>query len=191
VSVVELTAGAVPFVGLTGWTLWQGNADHSQVEWWLWTGPVWPVVSVLTHAWIVADMIDRDSPVASTRLGEDFAHASLNGFVGSFVLDVSSRTLIGFMALRPQLPILGRFSFVMLNTGVVMYVSGTLVKSADLWMLVATALELIGLVTFVLALRLTEPKVATRRNVTQTYMRHEWSGVPCRFCYSTLRRGEA
>ena len=57
VSAVELIAGAVLFVGLTGWTLRQGNADHSQVEWWVWTELAWLVVSVLAHAWIVADMV--------------------------------------------------------------------------------------------------------------------------------------
>ena len=174
VSAVELIAGAVLFVGLTAWTLRQGNTDHGQVEWWVWTGLAWLVVSVLTHAWIVADMIDRDSPIASARLGEAIAHASLVGFIGNFVLGVSSRTLTGFMILRPQRPILGRLPFVTLNEGVAMYVSGTLAKSADLWMLVATALELIGFVAFILALRLAEPKVETRRNITQTYMRREW-----------------
>ena len=71
------------------------------------------------------------------------------------------------MTLRPQLPMLGRLSFVTLNAGVAMYVSGTLAKSADLWMLVATALELIGFVAFILALRLAEPKVETRRNISR------------------------
>lgn len=169
-----LIAGTGIFVGLTGWTLRRGSAEHSQTEWWIWTGLVWLIASTAIHAWVVADMIGGDAPVASSRLGQAFAHASLVGFVTCFVIGVSLRTLTGFMSLRPQRTRYTWVSFAALNAGVAVYVFSVLARLDDLWLLWAAILELIGILTFVWALRLMEPRAKSRPNIARTYLRHGW-----------------
>ncbi|MDP6725394.1 MAG: NnrS family protein [Arenicellales bacterium] len=173
-SAVLLVLGAVLFVALTGWTLLQTRATHNRIELWILAALGWLLVAVFIHVWIVWEMASRGSPVASSRLGEAFAHAALAGFVTLFVLGVSLRTLTNFLRLRKPFALWSWVSFASLNIGILVYLVGKLANLPDAWMVLASLLAFLGVVVFILALRLFEPSGKRGPNVARIYVRHEW-----------------
>lgn len=173
-SAVLLVLGAVLFVGLTGWTLLQTNATYNRSELWISAALGWLLVAVFIHAWIVWEMTSRGSPVASTRIGEAFAQAALAGFVMLFVMGVSLRTLTNFLGLRKPLALWSWVAFASLNIGVLAYLVGKLANLPEAWLVLASLPAFLGVVVFILALRLFEPSGKRGPNVTRIYLRHAW-----------------
>jgi type IV secretory pathway TrbD component len=173
-SAVLLVLGAVLFVAITGWTLLQGKARYNRSELWISAGLGWLLVAVSIHVWIVWEMTSRESPVASSRLGEAFAHATLAGFVALFVMGVSLRTLTNFLGLRKPFALWSWVAFASLNTGVLLYLAGKLANLPDAWLALASVPVFLGVVVFILALRLFEPGAKRGPNVTRIYLRHGW-----------------
>jgi hypothetical protein len=134
----------------------------------------WLLAAVFIHVWIVWEMASRGSPVASSRLGEAFAHAALAGFVTLFVMGVSLRTLTSFLGLRKPFALWSWVAFASLNIGVLVYLVGKLASLPDAWLVLASLLAFLGVGVFILALRLFEPSGKRGPNVTRIYMRHEW-----------------
>ena len=174
ISAVLLVLGAVLFVALTGWTLLQTKATHNRSELWILAALGWLLAAVFIHVWIVWEMASRGSPVASSRLGEAFAHAALAGFVTLFVMGVSLRTLTSFLGLRKPFALWSWVAFASLNISVLVYLVGKLANLSDAWLVLASLLAFLGVSVFILALRLFEPSGKQGPNVTRSYMRHEW-----------------
>ncbi len=103
-----------------------------------------------------------------------FIHASLLGFLGNYILGVSVRAVSAFMALRPVRQGLARAAFWSLNLGAACQVAAWLLGVPAAWLVPGAVAEVAGVVAFVAALRVLEPRDRPREYMPGTYVRYEW-----------------
>lgn len=173
-SGVALLAGVGLFAGLMGYALRRGSAPHGPAEPWLWAGIMWALAAAAIHLAIVARMGADGSPAAPISWDNAFIHASVIGFLGNFVLGVSRRTLPAFMALSPTRQPLAQSAFWAVNIGAATQAAALLFGLSPWWVAGSAITELAGIVAFVAAIRLFEPRNGKRPYMPGAYRRYEF-----------------
>lgn len=174
-SGILLLAGALVFATTIYAVLFGGRNPVGTAERWIFAATTWFVISAAVHLALTAWLLANEASIAPNYLTSAVIYSALFGFVGSFIMGVSTRAVSGFLGLRATHKRLEVAAFVVLHGGLLLTVfSYALEASADL-----TAIGLIivaaGIVTFVIALRILEPPSVSRAAISPgAYVRFGW-----------------
>jgi hypothetical protein len=173
-SGVSLALGVTLFVVTVGQALRRGAAPHTAPEAWMWMGLMWALVATGLQLAIVTLMAFKNLPVAPPFLDVAFVQAALSGFIGNFILGITLRAVPAFMALPSSHMKLVWGALVTINFGLSLTVLGALSGFTPWIMATAPIVELLGLLAFVIAIRLYSRRSRPRRYTLGAYGRYEW-----------------
>ncbi len=184
-SGASLVAASDAFAAVMARTLRLGTIPHTPAEPWLWAGILWATVAGGLHLALTVDMAVRGQALADSALDQAFIHAALVGFIVNFALGVSIRSAAAFLALRPAWAGLRALALGAVNLGAAWQVAAWAAGAGGAWPAPGAGLEAAGLVAFVLAVRVLEPKAHARTYIPGTYARYELF-VRAAYCWLLL-----
>lgn len=173
-SGVILLAGMLIYAVVLGRALIRGQNSRSQTEAWLWSAIIWGVVAAALHARIVFRMADTDAIAAPGLWNIAMIDAGLVGFLIIFILGVSTRAIVGFLALKPTMRWLSWVALTLLNLGTAWYVVARYRGESDETAAIGLLIQAAGFAAFVIALRILERPARKNTYIEGTYGRYEW-----------------
>ena len=170
-----LLFGALIFAATMLTTLRTGNNPYGSAERWVLAGTIWVVIASSIHLVLTIWLVSNEALIAPLYLNSAVIYAALFGFVGSFIMGVSTRAVAGFLGLRPLHRRLELSAFVLLQGGLLLAVfSYVLEAPADISAL-GMLLMSIGVVLFIAALRVLEPSSTRRAPLSPgAFVRYGW-----------------
>ncbi len=173
-SGVLLLAGVLIYAIVIARALYRGQNDHLQTEAWIGSAVVWAVIAAALHARIVFRMADTDAVAAPGLWNIAMIDAGLIGFLVLFMLGISTRAIVGFLALKPTRRWLTWIALALLNMGTGWHVVARHNAASDETAAIGLLLQATGFVVFVVALRVLEPPARKSTYIEATYTRYEW-----------------
>ncbi|MDP6821990.1 MAG: NnrS family protein [Dehalococcoidia bacterium] len=173
-SGVVLLAGMLIYAGVIGRALYRGQNSRLQSEVWVLSAIIWGVIAAALHARIVFRMADTDAIAAPGPWNIAMIDAGLVGFLIIFMLGVTTRAVVGFLALKPTRRWLTWIALVLLNLGTAWHVVARYSEESDETAAVGLLMQAAGFVVFIVALRVFEPPARKNTYIEGTYVRYEW-----------------
>jgi hypothetical protein len=135
---------------------------------------VWGVIAASLHARIVFRMADTSGIAAPGLWNIAMINAGLVGFLIIFILGVTTRAVVGFLALKPTNRWISGIALVLLNVGTGSYVLARYRGESDESAAIGLLLQAAGFVAFVIALRVFEPPSKENTYIEGTYAQYTW-----------------
>lgn len=168
VASLMLFAAMTTFAVTLGGVLTRGVASSVPFERWIWCGLAFAVLSAGLHSASAFATALPHTLVDASQLREAFVACGMFGFAGNFLLGVSLRATSGFLHLRAHHTQLERVAFVLVNSGVLV-LTMTLALGGNTTIVAAGTLAyVLGVVTFVAALRVLESPASERSDPRST-----------------------
>jgi len=101
-------------------------------------------------------------------------NAGLVGFLIIFILGVTTRAVVGFLALKPTSRWISGIALVLLNVGTGWYVLARYRGESDETTAIGLLLQAVGFVAFAIAIRVFERPTKKNTYIEGTYGRYEW-----------------
>lgn len=161
-SGVMLLAGALVFAVTIINTLLTGRNQHGTVERWVLSGVISLVIASGLHMILVAWLVQHEAAIAPAFLSTAVISSALLGFVGNFIMGVSTRAVTGFMGLASQHKRVELVSFAMLQVGLLIAMSSSAIEAPSEFFASGMLIVALAVLLFVLALRIFERRPKRR-----------------------------
>ena len=155
-SGVGLVGGIATFVITLARVLMAGSRTGVAFERWVWAGLSFALVAAVVHLGQAVAMTHYGGSSVIRALGEAWMQAGLFGFIGNFVFGLSLRAVAGFLRLRPAYVWFERSAFAATNVGIAWVSTALVLESPVRWTAVGVLIHAIGILCFVVALRIFE-----------------------------------
>ena len=180
-SGILLLVGAVAFAFTIISTLRTGSNQHGTVERWILAGTAWFVIASMLHLALVIWLLDHEASIAPKFLGTAVIYSGLLGFVGSFIMGVSTRAVAGFMGLATKHNRIELLALTLLQVGLLVAVVSSAFEISDNLYASGMLAVSVSLVTFAIALRIFERRPRRRPPASPgAYTRFHWF-IRCAF----------
>lgn len=174
-SGVMLLAGALVFAVTIINTLLTGRNQHGTVERWVLSGVISLVIASGLHMILVAWLVQHEAAIAPAFLSTAVISSALLGFVGNFIMGVSTRAVTGFMGLASQHKRVELVSFAMLQVGLLIAMSSSAIEAPSEFFASGMLIVALAVLLFVLALRIFERRPKRRPPASPgAYLRFHW-----------------
>ncbi|MEX0761591.1 MAG: NnrS family protein [Dehalococcoidia bacterium] len=173
-SGILVAMGTVLFGATMFGALSQGKTRRSHLEPWLWAGSGWAIIAGLLHLGGILEMMSASGIVVPHSWNNAFITVAVLGFVINFIFGVSTRALAAFMSLRPCHVPVNRLAFWALNVGVACQAVAVLMQWDTLLIGTGVLLQAVGILAFIVSLRILERRNQQQRYLAGTYGRYEW-----------------
>jgi uncharacterized protein involved in response to NO len=174
-SGVLLLVGAVVFAFTIISTLRTGRNPHGTVERWILAGANWLVIASTLHMALKIWLLNHEASIAPKFLDSAVIYASLLGFVGSFIMGVSTRAVAGFMGLATKHDRIELIAFALVQAGLLVAVLSSAFDGPSRAISGGMLVVSVGLAVFVVALRIFESRPKRRTPTSPgAYIRFHW-----------------
>ena len=173
-SGLALLLGTLVFAGFIALTLKRGDSSRTAVELWIAAGSVWVVTAAAIHFRAMIEMGVNGAPLVSGGLDLAIIYAGIFGFVVNIIFAVSTRAVVQFMNLRPEIRVLSWAALALINVGVAVYVVGRLLSWNQNAIGLGTISLATGLVLFAISIRIFERPKKRKPHILPAYSRYEW-----------------
>lgn len=173
-SGAALLLGTLVFAGFIAVTLKRGDSSRTPVELWIASGAFWAVAAAAIHFRAMIEMGVEGTPLVNGAWEWALIYAGIFGFIVNFIFAISTRVIVGFMNLRPGFRVFRWAALALVNVGVAVYVAGRLVSWDQNVIGLGTIFLAVGLVSFVISIRIFEGPTKRRPYILPAYARYEW-----------------
>lgn len=174
-SGILLLAGALIFAGTMLMVLKSGRNPVGMVERWVFAGTAWFVIAASIHMVLTGWLFANEASSAPHYLNSAVIYSALLGFVGSFLMGVSTRAVSGFLGLRPTHRPLELIAFSVIQVGLLLAVFSLALRAPDELAALGLLIVSAGVLMFIAALRILEPASIRRAPISPgAYSRFGW-----------------
>ncbi len=174
-SGILLLAGALTFAATIFPVLLGGKNPVGTAERWIYAGTTWFVISAAIHLALTVWLLANEASIAPNHLTSAVIYSALFGFVGSFLMGVSTRAVSGFLGLRPAHRYLEISAFAILQAGLLLAVFSLVLEASAELSALGLLFVTLGVVIYVVALRILEPSQVNRAPMSPgSYARYGW-----------------
>ncbi len=172
---ILLLIGALIYVLTIFPLLRAGDSPAGPVERWIHAAMFWFVTASAIHLALGWWLFDHEASIAPFFLSTAVTEAGLYGFVGSFIMGVSTRAVSGFLGLRPVYGLAEKAAFVLFHGGLTIAVFSRVFESEPEITAAGRLIMAVGIAVFVVALRVLEPSTVRRPPISPgAYSRFGW-----------------
>ncbi len=170
-----LLSGASIFAITLFSALHSGSGPVSAAGRWIYVGTAWLLVSATIHLLLMLRMLFDRVSIAPADLNAAVIYSALFGFVGAYIMGVSTRAVTGFLGLRPRHERLEIAGFALLHGGLIIAVCSYAIEASAEISSVGLIITAIGVVFFIVSLRVFEPSQIRRPPISPgAYGRYGW-----------------
>jgi uncharacterized protein involved in response to NO len=124
---------------------------------------------------LVIWLVSNEAILAPVYLGSAVIYSGLIGFVGSFLMGVSTRAVSGFLGLRPTIRPLELIAFILIQGGLMLAVFSFALNAQSELSAIGLLLVSVGAALFAVSLRILEPSTVRRPPISPgAYARYGW-----------------
>ncbi len=174
-SGILLLLGVIVFVLTIYGSLRSGVKSAGPVQRWIYAALFWAVTSASINMAVGAWLLDHEASIAPHFLNTAMIDAGLYGFIGSFILGVSTRAVSGFLGLKPMYARSEQAAFWVFQLGLGTVVFTLAFEGSAELVAVGRLVLVLGIVGAIFALRILEPSLNVRRPLSPgAYPRFGW-----------------